>query len=186
MLTGRRRESALVTGLPDLLERVAGELRAGAAPLAAVAEAQGPDLPEALAGDVATVVERAARDGLEPALAGWAEERPLLPVTAVVAALTVACGAGGPAAPALEGLATGLRDGNDAAAEVVALAAQARMSALVVGAAPVVSLALSLLADPRVAATLVGTGAGRACLLAGGTLEALAAVWMRRIVRCAP
>jgi Flp pilus assembly protein TadB len=58
------------------------------------------------------------------------------------------------------------------------------MSALVVGAAPVLSLSLSLLADARVASTLVGTGPGLSCLVAGATLEALAGLWMRRIVRC--
>src|SRR5207248_1723630 len=52
------------------------------------------------------------------------------------------------------------------------------------GAAPVVSLALSLLADGRVAPTLIATARGRACLVGGVALEALAAVWMRRIVRC--
>jgi tight adherence protein B len=107
-------------------------------------------------------------------------------VAAAAAALCVAGDAGGPAAPALEGLATGLRNRHDAAAEVAAQSAQARMSAVVVGAAPAVSLGLSLLADGRVAPTLVGTGPGRAGLAAGITLETLAAVWMRRIVRCEP
>ncbi len=63
----------------------------------------------------------------------------------------MAVAAGGPAAPALDGLAAGLRDRHDAAAEVAALSAQARLSAIVVGAAPLVSLALSLLVDRRVA-----------------------------------
>jgi tight adherence protein B len=105
-------------------------------------------------------------------------------VATVAAALTVASSAGGPSAAALEGLAGGLRDRQDAATEVAALSAQARMSALVVGAAPVLSLSLSLLADARVASTLVGTGPGLSCLVAGATLEALAGLWMRRIVRC--
>jgi tight adherence protein B len=100
--------------------------------------------------------------------------------------LEVAVVAGGPAAPALDGLAAGLRDRHDAAGEVAALSAQARLSAIVVGAAPLVSLALSLLVDPRVAPTLIGTATGRACLLAGMALEGLAGLWMHRIVRCEP
>jgi tight adherence protein B len=175
----------MAAALPDLLERVAGELRAGAAPLGALAGAAGSaDLPEPLAGDLTLVVGRAAECGLGPALAAWAEKRPFPTVAAVAAALEVADGAGGPAAPALEGLAAGLRDRHDAAGEVAALSAQARLSAIVVGTAPVVSLGLSLLADPRVAPTLLGTAPGRACLLTGAALEGLAAVWMRRIVRC--
>ena len=183
----RRRDGVLVAALPDVLERVAGGLRAGAAPLVAVADAAGSaDLPEALAADLRRIVERAEEEGLGPALAAWAEGRPIPGVAAVAAALEVAVGAGGPAVPALEGLAAGLRDRHDATGEVAALSAQARLSAIVVGAAPIVSLGLSLLADRRVAPTLVGTAPGRTCLVAGVALEALAALWMRRIVRCDP
>jgi tight adherence protein B len=183
----RRRDRALVAGLPDVLDRVAGGLRAGAAPIVALADAAGSaDLPEPLAADLGLVVERAGDLGLGPALAAWAAARPLPAVAAVAAALEVTVAAGGPAVPALEGLAAGLRDRHDAAGEVAALSAQARVSAVVVGAAPGVSLGLSLLADRRVAPTLVGTTPGRACLLAGIALEALAAVWMCRIVRCEP
>jgi tight adherence protein B len=180
----RRREAALLAALPDVLERVAADLRAGATPLLALAEAAGgAELPAGLATDLARVVERAAEGGLGPALATWAGERPLAAVAAAAAALEVTITAGGPAAPALDGLAAGLRDRHDTAAEAAALSAQARLSAIVVGAAPAASLALSLLADRRVAATLVGTAAGRFCLTTGIGLEALAAVWMRRILR---
>jgi tight adherence protein B len=183
----RRRDGVVVAALPDVLERVAGGLRAGAAPLVALTDAAGgADLPPARAGDLGRVVERAEEEGLGPALVAWATERPLPAVAAAAAALEVTVGAGGPAVPALEGLAAGLRDRHDAAGEVAALSAQARLSAIVVGAAPVVSLGLSLLADRRVAPTLVGTAPGRACLVAGVALEALAALWMHRIVRCEP
>jgi tight adherence protein B len=186
-LRRRRRDAVLVAALPDVLDRVAGGLRTGAGALVALADAAaGADVPPLLAFDLGRVVEYAGDRGLGPALARWAEERPLPAVAAVAAALEVTAGAGGPAAPALEGLAAGLRDRHDATGEVAALSAQARLSAVVVGAAPAVSLALSLLADRRVAPTLVGTAAGRACLLTGVALEALAALWMRRIVRCEP
>ena len=136
----RRREAADVeTALPDLLERVAGELRAGAAPLVALrAAAGGADLPVPLRADLTRLVARAEGDGLSPAVAAWVQERPLPAVAAVAAAIDVAVGAGGPAAPALDGLAAGLRDRRDAIAEVAALSAQAQLSAIVVGAAPVV------------------------------------------------
>lgn len=172
--------------LPDVLERVAGDLRAGAAPLVALSEtARALDLPEGLAADLARLVTRAEDGGLGAALATWAEERPFPAVGAVAGALEVAVTAGGPAAPTLEGLAAALRDRHDAAAEAAALSAQAHLSAIVVGAAPVASLALSLLADRRVAPTLIATSWGRACLVVGIALEVLAALWMRRIVRCA-
>ena len=100
--------------------------------------------------------------------------------------VTVALGEIGPASrTAVPALAAALRDRHDAAAEVAALSAQARLSAVVVGAAPVASLALSLLADRRVAPTLVATAPGRACLATGVALEGLAGWWMRRILRWA-
>ena len=174
-----------MAGLPDVLDSVAAGFRAGAPPLVALAEAGGGrDVPPALADDLARVTERAGQIGFGPALAAWVEDRPLPAVRAVAAALQVTVGAGGPGAGALEGLAAAQRDRHDAAAEVAALSAQARLSAVVVGAAPVASLVLSLLADRRVAPTLVSTAAGRLCLVIGLGLEGLAAVWMRRIVRC--
>ena len=39
--------------------------------------------------------------------------------------------------------------------------------------------------DPRAVTALVGTGVGRACLVVGLALEALAALWIRRILRSA-
>ena len=183
---GRRHDAELTAALPGVLERTAGGLRAGEAPLTALAEAAAaPDLPPGLAGDLALVVGRASEVGLGPALTAWAEERRLPAVAAVAAALQVTVGAGGPGAAALDGLAAALRDRHDAAAEVAALSAQARLSAVVVGAAPVASLALSLLADRRVAPTLVATAPGRACLATGVALEGLAGWWMRRILRWA-
>lgn len=185
-VVGRRREAAgVVRALPDLLERVGSGLRAGAAPLVALAEAAAcTDLPPALAGELRRVVECAKEQGFEQALAGWAEDRPDPAVCATAAALQVTVAAGGPAASALDGLAAGLRDRQDTAGEVAALSAQGRLSAIVVGAAPFVSLALSLVVDRRVAPSLVATPSGRTCLLTGLTLEALAGLWMRRILRC--
>ena len=182
-----RRDAGVTAALPDLLERVAGGLRSGAGAGVALSDASAAaDLPESLAADLARVIEQAGERGLGPALEMWAGERRLPAVAATAGALEVALAAGGPAAPALEGLAAGLRDRHDAAGEVAALSAQARLSAIVVGAAPVVSLTLSLLADRRLAPTLVGTAPGRSCLLAGVALEGFAALWMRRIVRCEP
>jgi Flp pilus assembly protein TadB len=67
-------------------------------------------------------------------------------------------------------------------AEARALSAQARLSALVVGAAPLGYLAFSALVDPAAVTALVDTGVGRVCLLLGLGLEALAGLWIRRIL----
>src|SRR5581483_7317224 len=107
VLTARRRRvTALESALPGVLERVAAALRAGSAPLAALQEAaRSADVPGALAADLARLTATADGAGLRPAVAAWAEARPLPAVVAVAAALDVALDAGGPAAQALDGLA---------------------------------------------------------------------------------
>lgn len=177
----RRERARLVAALPDLLDRLAADLRSGGSLLAALGQATGGRGP--LETDLARVVRRvAAGDGLAESIAAWPVERPLPAVRVVTGALEVAVTEGGRVAPALEGLAAGLRDGQDAREEAMALSAQARLSALVVGLAPLGSLAVSALVDGRVLAALLGTAPGRACLAAGLGLEALAGLWMRRIL----
>ncbi|HEX5586919.1 MAG TPA: hypothetical protein VFZ17_06400, partial [Acidimicrobiia bacterium] len=82
-----------------------------------------------------------------------------------------------------DGLASSVRHRLDAAAEAQSLSTQARLSAVVVGAAPLGYLAFASLVDARAVSGLVGTGIGRVCLIVGLALEALAALWIRRIVR---
>src|SRR5437867_1719083 len=83
------------------------------------------------AADLGRVTGRsAAGAALVGSIATWAEERPLPAVAAVAGALEVAVTVGGRSAAALEGLAGALRDQRDIQDEVVALSAQARLSAL--------------------------------------------------------
>ncbi|MGH8976279.1 MAG: type II secretion system F family protein, partial [Acidimicrobiia bacterium] len=167
---------------PEALDRLAAHLRARGTVLAGLRELAGGT--GALAENLRAVVARV--DGgatLAGALARWREECPGTPELAVAGALEVTQLAGGGVAGALEGLAAGLRDSLEGARELRAQAAQARVSAAVVGLAPLGVLGLSLLGDRRVAAALVGTAGGWACLLGGLGLEALAALWMRHILR---
>ena len=177
-----RRDTRLVAELPDALDRLAADLRGGGAVLSALeALSAGPG---PLAADLRRVTGRsAAGAALVGSIATWAEERPLPAVAAVAGALEVAVTVGGRSAAALEGLAGALRDQRDIQDEVVALSAQARLSALVVALAPLGSLGLSLAVDPRVTTTLTGTNPGRACLAFGLGLELAAWVWMHRLVR---
>ena len=112
-------------------------------------------------------------------------ERDIGDVRAVAGALAVAETLGGRSAHALDGLAASLRDRIGAAAEARSLSAQARLSAIVVGASPLAYLVFSALVDPGSVGVLVGTGAGRVCLVVGLLLEAVAALWMRRILASA-
>jgi tight adherence protein B len=179
--TARRYAVALPAGL----EQVAAELRGGgtvAGAVGTIARAGGP-----LAADLRRVEARTELGvGLVDALGAWPEERAVDGVRAAAGALAVAAALGGRAADALDGLARSLRDRLGAAAEAGALSAQARLSAVVVGAAPIAYLAFSTAVDPTSTASLVTTTPGRVCLALGMGCEVLGALWMRRIVRTVP
>jgi tight adherence protein B len=177
-----RRERRFTTELPGVLEQVAAELRSGGTVVAAVERLA--DADSAVAPDLRRVRAR-ARLGLSwpDALAGWSADHDAPGVRAATGALAVASSLGGRAADAIDALAASLRHQLDAAAEARALSAQGRLSAVVVGAAPLGYLVFSVLVDRRVVDTLVGTGVGRLCLAGGLALEGAAALWIRRIVR---
>ena len=168
--------------LPDVLDRVVAHVRAGGTvpeSLHLLAERTGP-----LVSDLRRISARLHLGAsLDDALGGWAAERPLPAVRAAAGALTMVTTVGGSAAGPLEGLAASLRADEAATGEARALCAQARVSAGVVGCAPLAYLAFSTMADPASARALVSTNPGRLCLVVGLTLEGFAAVWMRALVR---
>jgi tight adherence protein B len=91
----------------------------------------------------------------------WPGERPLPSVRAVAGSLAVASTIGGRAADALDGLAASLRERIGAIAEARALSAQSRMSAVIVGVAPLGYLLFSAALDPSSVDALVTTHVGR-------------------------
>jgi tight adherence protein B len=177
-----RAQRRFVAALAPGLEHVAAALRGGASVPDALDGLAANDGP--LAADLRRVRSRAEL-GLSQAeaLATWPADRPLGVVRAVAGALAVATTVGGRAADALDGLAASLRERLGAIAEARALSSQARLSAMVVGAAPIGYLAFSALVDPSSVSVLVTSPAGRVCLAVGVVLDALAVVWMRRVVR---
>jgi tight adherence protein B len=177
-----RRSRRMAAAVPEMLERVASELRSGgtiATAIGAGSEADGP-----LAADLALVDTRVRLGAtLSDALRAWSQERDVPGVDASAGALAMCTTVGGASADALDGLASSLRDRLAVASEARALSAQARMSAVVVGGAPVAYIAWSAIIDPHSLQILLGTAIGRLCLTAGLALEALGAWWMRGIVR---
>jgi tight adherence protein B len=167
-----RARGRLAAAIPEALERCAMELRGGGTVNTAI-DALGSGRG-ALAADFRRVQERCALGAsLDDAVAQWAEER----------AAPGGASVGGACADALDGLATSLRGRLGVIAEARSLSAQARLSAIVVGAAPIGYLAWSTVVDPGPLRVLFGSHAGRACLALACGLEALAVVWMRRIFR---
>jgi tight adherence protein B len=180
-----RGDARAAAALPGTLDRVAAGLRAGTTvgeslhELAGAAGPLGPDLRRLDA-------RRALGVGLTDALRGWARERPASGVRAVTGALALAVEVGGACAAALEGLGESLRARDAAVKEARALSAQARVSAIVVGCAPLAYLVFASAADPASLDLLLTTGSGRACLVAGLVLEALGAWWMHVLLRGEP
>jgi tight adherence protein B len=177
-----RADTRVRAALPSVLDHVVARLRAGGTvpeSLLVLGERPGP-----LHGDLHSVSARLALGApVEDALAAWTAVRPIPEVRATAGALTVVTTVGGPGAGALEGLAASLRDDAAASGDARALSAQARLSAVVVGVAPLAYVAFSAMTDPASARVLVATGAGRLCLVLGVALEAAGACWMRALVR---
>jgi tight adherence protein B len=180
-----RGDVRVVQALPGALDRVSAGLRAGSTvseSLRELAEGNGP-----LAPDLRRLDARSHLGvGLGDALAQWSRERPLPGVQAVSGALALAVSVGGACAVALEGLGESLRTREATLREAHALSAQARLSAIVVGGAPIAYLGFVSLADPGSLDVLLSTGAGRLCLVVGMALEGLAALWMRALLRREP
>ena len=96
-------------------------------------------------------------------------------------ALALAAETGGPPARVIEEIAGALRHATAGRGEARALGAQARLSAIVVGVAPIGFALLTLRADQRNAHMLFGTPLGLVCVADGAGLDAVGAVWMHRI-----
>lgn len=169
--------------LPLLLESVARSMRSGASLRQAVEESvatvSGPMREDLLPllGDMSGGIT------LSDALARWEERRPLPGVRLAVAALSLGAETGGAHARAIDGVAATLRSELGLAAEIRALSSQARYSALVLVAAPLVFASLAAATDASTATFLLRTPAGWACLVAGLALDGVAALWMQRLSR---
>lgn len=98
-----------------------------------------------------------------------------------IAVIAAAAEAGGSAAPAIDRVAATLRQRAADRDERRAQAAQARLSAHVMTAVPLVMLGLLVLSDHDVRAVLA-TPAGAGCVAAGLALNASGWFWMRRVV----
>jgi tight adherence protein B len=177
-----RRARQVAAALPSVIDEVAAELRAGGTVATAVSRLARRGGP--LAADFARVEARVALGARLPdAVALWGRERRALGAPVVAGALVVATTVGGRCADALDGLAASLRERAAVAAEARALSTQARISALVVGGGPIAYLSWTALVDAPAIARLVASPVGRVCLVAGLVLEAVGALWMRRILQ---
>jgi tight adherence protein B len=185
----RGRADAMVEqALPSALEAVARSLRSGASLRQAVEEAGASARGggRALAAELSWAAAEAAQGtSLVSALEGVALRRPLPGVRLGVAALCLGAETGGAQARAVDGVAATVRERQAVAAELKALSSQARISALVIGLAPIGFGVFAAATDPRTADFMLQTPAGLLLLVAGLVLDALGWLWMQHLAKVA-
>ena len=186
--TRRGRAGArLEQALPGALEAVARSLRSGASLRQAVEEtASATGGGKVLTAELTRAAAEAAQGAsLVTALEGVAARHPLPGVRLGVAALCLGAETGGAQARAVDGVAATVRERLAVAAELRALSSQARISALVIGLAPIAFGAFATSTDPRTAEFMFHTPAGLALLATGLVLDGLGWLWMQRLARVA-
>jgi tight adherence protein B len=165
---------------------IASGLRSGRS-LAGSIELAGDELPAPLGPSFRRVADRVALgDTLEDALRTWSLEvgGPDARVAAGVFGLHRRTG--GALSGALDGLASTLRARRSAARELRSLTAQARLSAAILGLLPIgFFLFLSVVARSDVEASF-GTPVGSGAVMLGFTLQGLAYLWIRHLLRVEP
>jgi len=192
-----RADSRIERDLPLALESIARSLRSGASVRQAVGEAASSSSNGGAGGgrrlgrprlqaELAIVADQAGHgSGLVEALEGLAARRPSPGVRLAVAALCLGVDTGGAQARAVDGVAATMRERLAVEAEVKALSSQARMSALVIGVAPLGFGAFAAATDPRTSDFLLHTPVGLALVCVGLLLDGAGWLWMQRLCRVA-
>jgi tight adherence protein B len=171
------------TQLPHALEALAAALRSGSSLPMALEEA-GRATPTPLGAELAELAAGAAQgQPIAVVLDGWTRRHGDPGTRLAATALALATGVGAAPARAIDGVATTLRERLELAAERRALASQARTSALVLSAAPLVFAVLLGMSDDAAGRFLLHSRAGWACLALGLGLDAVGAWWMSRLTR---
>ena len=176
-----RAEAAYDDALAAALDAAGRSVRSGGSLPQAVTEAAA-SVRGAVSADLTRVgasVERGRP--FTDALAGWRAARDRPSVRLAVGAFVLATQTGGPPARVIEDVASAVRTRQQVAREAHALAAQARLSAVVVGVAPLAFMLLTCVTDRRNAHMLFGTPIGLTCVVAGLALDCVGAFWMHRM-----
>jgi Flp pilus assembly protein TadB len=173
----------LARGLVDLIDDMARQLRGG--------RGVGSGLLEAIANS-----SEELQEVMEPVVASLTIGTPPSRAVGVLGtrhnnrdlhSLATLLGAGeqlgGIRPDALDGLSVLMRERTSAGADVATQAAQARVSAIVLGCAPIVFCGLLVLSDGRSSAFLLHSPIGLGCAALGLTLDVCGAVWMSAVTR---
>jgi Flp pilus assembly protein TadB len=169
--------------LPPALEELAVALRSGSSLPVALGEA-GRATPDPLGPELEALALGAGRgQPMAAVLDDWTRRHDDAGTRLAATALILANAVGVASARAVHGVAATLRERLELGAERRALASQARTSAVVLSAAPLLFALLLGVSDGAAGRFLLRSRAGWACLAVGIGLDALGAWWMARLTR---
>jgi tight adherence protein B len=169
--------------LPPALEELAVALRSGSSLPVALGEA-GRATSDPLGPELEALALGAGRgQPMATVLDDWTRRHDDPGTRLAATALILASAVGVASARAVHGVAATLRERLELSAERRALASQARTSAVVLSAAPLLFALLLAVSDGAAGRFLLQSRAGWACLAAGLGLDALGAWWMARLTR---
>ena len=175
------RSARVAAQLPEVLAALGAPVRAGASlpqAFAAAAEEAEPPLSDVL---LRTCRDIDAGVSIDEVLDRFAARCGVHEAVLAARAMRIGRQAGGELARVLDEVAETLRDRERLARELQAATAQARVSAIVVAALPVVFLLLMSAGAGDQARLLVGEPIGWMLLTIGGGLEAAGIVWIRKL-----
>ena len=184
--SGRRRCRRLATraarDLPGAVGDLARSVGAGATLTVALRELAGG--PVGLLGtEVAGAVALLDRGlGVDRVMELWGRASRIDGVELLVAACRFSQGRGVALVAALDGVAAALVDRIELDDEVRALTSQARTSATVLVALPLIGVTVLAAVDPSFVGVVLGSTSGRACLVIGVVLDGLGAAVSNRLV----
>jgi tight adherence protein B len=183
----RRRMRATAAAVIEMCRAVAAELRAGQ-PAGAAFTAGATLLPEpsrqALAQAISAARQGAAAE-LSQLLIDAAAEPGLTGLRRLAACWSVAAGAGGALAPALDRIADGLQDEIDVGRDIATSLAAPRATVRLLAVLPVLGLLIGTLVGADPVGFLVGSPLGLCCLVAATVLDLAGLGWARRIAASA-
>jgi tight adherence protein B len=187
LVVGRsRRSRALLVRrnqLPQALELLASAMRSGSSLPRALGEA-GRATSAPLGPELAALAVGADQgQPIAAVLDGWARQHDDPGTRLASTALVLATVVGVAPARAVDGVAATLRERLELSAERRALASQARASAVVLSAAPLLFALLLGMGDGAAGRFLLESRAGWVCLALGLCLDAIGAWWMARLTR---
>ena len=182
-VSARRSRRQLDAQVPVLLEAIARSLRAGRSLVGALGAACG-DIGEPLGLELRGLWLRIeAGVALRDALADAAATANSAALRTVFSALAIANESGGAQAMVFDALASSMRSRHAATRELRALTTPVRVSALVIGFAPIAVLGGVLALDPATLSAALSSTLGWVALSVGLVLDAVGVVWIRALTR---